>query len=313
MTQSAPHAFWPKFATAASVVVAITLVAIKLVAWQMSGSVAVLGSLADSILDILASVIAFVGVRIALQPPDDDHRFGHEKAEAVSSLVQLVLITGAAVFVLVEAIEALINPVSIRVPNIAMMAMGLSLIITLALVAIQTLAVRKSGSLATESDRAHYISDILANAGALFAIVLASQFGWLRADGVAGLIAAAILFYAVVDIAKRALPQLLDEELGAEERERIIALVMEDEGVMGVHGIRTRRAGQRRHIQLHLELPGAMVLRDVHMISDRVEHRLESAYPGADILIHQDPHEYVDAVGEHERGPAPDERVVQNA
>lgn len=301
--------FWPRLATTASVMVALCLIAAKFIGWQMSGSVAVLGSLADSILDVLSSITVFFGVRYAMQPPDDNHRFGHDKAEAISSLVQLVMITGASVYVFVESIRSLITPEEIRLPTVAIWVMVFSLVLTIGLVILQTIAVRRSGSIATESDRAHFVSDILGNAGTLIAIVLANQFGWLRADGFAGLVAAVFLLSAVFGIARRALPQLLDEELGPEEREKIIAICLSVDGVKGVHGIRTRKAGQTEHIQLHLEMPGAMRLDEAHIISDHVEDLLAEAFPNADIMIHQDPYELVESEAEHERSAAPEERV----
>lgn len=281
---------WAKLATLWSVATALVLALAKAAAWQQSGSVAILGSLADSFLDVLASVIAFIGVRMAAQPPDHNHRFGHDKAEAISSLVQLVLITGSAVFVLVESIRRLLDPQPINNSNFALWVMLLSIVLTTILVGVQTYAVRKSGSIATESDRAHYIGDFLGNAGTLFAVILAARYGLLWADGVAGLVAAGFLFWSVWEIGRRALPQLMDEELDEEDREHIAALVQADRDVLGLHALRTRRAGSTPYIQFHLELEADMTLRQAHAIADRVEAALRKEYPEADLIIHQDPH-----------------------
>ncbi|MEM9232651.1 MAG: cation diffusion facilitator family transporter [Pseudomonadota bacterium] len=281
---------WAKLATLWSVATALVLALATAAAWQQSGSVAILGSLADSFLDVLASVIAFIGVRMAAQPPDHNHRFGHDKAEAISSLVQLVLITGSAVFVLVESIRRLLDPQPINNSNFALWVMLLSIVLTTILVGVQTYAVRKSGSIATESDRAHYIGDFLGNAGTLFAVILAARYGLLWADGVAGLVAAGFLFWSVWEIGRRALPQLMDEELDEEDREHIAALVQADRDVLGLHALRTRRAGSTPYIQFHLELEADMTLRQAHAIADRVEAALRKEYPEADLIIHQDPH-----------------------
>ncbi|RFB03965.1 cation diffusion facilitator family transporter [Parvularcula marina] len=284
----ADRAKWARIATLWSVATAFILATAKAVAWQQSGSVAILGSLADSFLDLLASGIAFIGVRMAAQPADANHRFGHDKAEAISSLVQLVLITGSAVFVLVESIQRLMNPQPLLNTDFALGIMLLSLALTVVLVSVQTYAVRKSGSMATESDRAHYVGDFIGNAGTLFAVILVSQFGLLWADGFAGLIAAGFLFWSVWEISRRALPQLMDEELSDDERYRIERLVLEDEEVFGLHALRTRKAGSTPYIQFHLELDPEISLRHAHEIAARVDKRLREEFPGADLIIHQD-------------------------
>lgn len=281
---------WAKLATFWSLTTAILLAIAKSFAWQQSGSVAVLGSLADSFLDVLASGIAFIGVRMAAQPPDNNHRFGHHKAEAISSLVQLVLITGSAVFVLVESVRRLIDPQPISQPSLVIWVMLASILLTIVLVGVQTYAIRQSGSVATESDRAHYIGDFIGNAGTLVAVLLASSLGWLAADAVAGLIAAAFLFWSVWEIGTKALPQLMDEELDDEERQRISDIVRADRDVLGLHALRTRQAGATSYIQFHLELDPDLSLRAAHQITDRVEKRLREEFPGADLIIHQDIH-----------------------
>lgn len=289
MSASDPStARWAKIATLWSVVTAFTLVVTKAIAWQQSGSVAILGSFADSLLDFVSSGIAFIGVRMAAMPPDENHRFGHGKAEAVSSLVQLVLITGAAVFVLVESVRSLMSPEPIEHSQMAVSVMLVSIFLTTILVAVQTYAIRRSGSLATESDRAHFIGDFLGNSGTLLAVILAANFGLLWVDGVAGIMAAGFLFWSVWQIGKRALPQLMDEELDEEARRRIEHLVLTDPLIHRVHALRTRKAGRTAYIQLHVELDGGLTLYRAHQIADAAERRLRKAYPGADVIIHQD-------------------------
>ncbi|WP_155141058.1 cation diffusion facilitator family transporter [Aquisalinus luteolus] len=281
---------WAMAAAGLSVAVALTLIVAKLVAWIMSGSTAVLGSLADSSLDLIGSLVAFVGVRWASEPPDAEHRFGHGKAEAVSSLTQIVLISGSALFVAYESVKRLIDPEPLQNGGVAMGVMALSLTLSIGLVAFQSLAIRKSGSLAVEGDQAHYTGDIIANGGTLVAVFLAVQFGWLRADAIAGLAAALFLAHAAWSIGRRALPQLMDEELPKSQRARIAEIVHADEGVIDFHALRTRRAGQRKYIQMHLDLDPDLTLRDAHAITDRVELALHEAFPGADIILHMDPH-----------------------
>ena len=290
---------WALAATVMSISVALILIATKLVAWQMSGSAAVLGSLADSALDLIGSGLAFIGVRWAADQADAEHRFGHHKAEAITGLAQAILITGSALFVLNESIQRLIAPEPLAAGNIAIAVMLLSLVLSLGLVAFQTFAMRQSGSVAVEGDRAHYVGDLVANAGALLAIFLSLQTGLLRADAVAGILAAVFLAWSAISITRKVLPQLMDEELSTRDREQIGKIVMAVPDVLGFHHLRTRRAGRRIYIQLHLELRPDIQLRRAHMISESVEADLLSAFPGADILLHQDPYGEAD----HHDGP----------
>ena len=280
---------WARAATTASLTVALGLVLLKVWAWRATGSAAILGSAADSGLDLLGSAIAFGAVRYAAMPADDDHRFGHQKAEGLASLLQAVVITLSALFVTVESVRRLIEPGPIERAQLAVWVMAASAAVTVALVAFQTLAVKRSRSLAVEGDRTHYVGDVIANLGALFAIILASRFGFLRADALAGLLAAAFLLWSVRDIALRALPQVMDQELPEADRDRIQQIVTADPDVHGFHALRTRRAGRRRYIQMHLELDGEITLNRAHAIADRVEKTLEAAFPETDVIVHQDP------------------------
>ena len=282
---------WAKASTAIAVLVAVTLVAAKAFGYWTTGSVALLGSLADSALDLLGSAAAFFAVRYAAKPADDDHRFGHQKAEALSALGQSFLISASALFLAVESIERLIAPEPVRQAGIALSVLALSLLATMALVAFQTVAMRRSGSLIVEGDRAHYLGDVIAQGGALIAIALSSQLGFLRADALAGLVAAGFLAWSVRELIGKALPQVMDEELPDHERQKIINLLDQEPEASGYHHLRTRRSGGRRFVQLHLDLDPEMKLRDAHAIADRVERKIASAFPDVDVIVHQDPAE----------------------
>ncbi|NNU15225.1 cation diffusion facilitator family transporter [Parvularcula sp. ZS-1/3] len=280
---------WAKAATAAAVSAAFLLVFAKAWAFFASGSVAVLGSLADSGLDLVGSLAASFAVRYAALPADDDHRFGHQKAEAVSALGQSFLISASALFLAVESFKRLISPQPVEQAGAAMAVLVLGLVVTVALVTFQTFALRKSGSLVVEGDRAHYLGDVIAHGGALIAVFLSAQYGFLRLDAVAGLVAAGFLAWSVWELVTKALPQVMDQELPDEDKERIIALIGEVEGALDFHNLRTRRSGGRRFVQLHLDLDGDMSLRDAHAIADRVERHISGAFPDADVIVHQDP------------------------
>jgi ferrous-iron efflux pump FieF len=280
---------WAITATGLAVGVALTLIVGKFIAWQFSGSTALLGSLADSALDLLGSIVAFVGVRWAAEPADQDHRFGHHKAEAIASLLQVVLIAVSAIYISIESITRFLEPVSLNNGPLAMGVMLGSMILSAGLVAFQTLAYHKSGSLAVRGDRAHYASDLIANTGTLLALFLVYQFGVLRADAVAGFLAAAFLLHAAWGVGRQAVPQLMDQEAGEDIRQEIMSIVGTDPEVVGIHALRTRVAGRRLYIQMHVEMDPEITLEHAHEISDRVESALLKHFPGADILLHQDP------------------------
>ena len=280
---------WAKAGTAVAVVAASILVAAKIYGYAVSGSVALLGSLADSALDLLGSIAAFFAVRYAAKPADDDHRFGHQKAEALSALGQATLITASALFIGFESLGRLFQPEELQQAGAAQAVLLLGLIVTIGVVSFQTLAIRRSESLVVEGDRAHYLGDVIAHGGALLAVFLSSQFGFLRADALAGLVAAGFLAWSARELLLKALPQVMDEELPDSERAKIIALIEEEADAHGYHHLRTRRSGGRRFVQLHLELDANMSLRGAHTIADRVERRIADAFSDADVIVHQDP------------------------
>jgi len=177
----------------------------------------------------------------------------------------------------------------------ALGAMVLSLLLSGGLVAFQSLAMRKSDSLVIEGDRAHYVGDLIANFGGIIAIFLSIQYGWLRADAVAGAVAGIFLLHAAWSIVGKAMPQLMDQELSDSKREKIRAIVLADKDVRGMHALRTRKAGSRVFIQFHLELDPKLTLDIAHEIADRIELALLGSFPGADVMIHQDPHGLVEA------------------
>lgn len=269
-------------------VVACLLLIIKIIAWALTGSVAVLATLMDSGLDLLSSAGAFLAVRMAAQPPDENHRFGHQKAEAVSALLQTAVIAASATLVTIESVRRLFHPSPIENPGVAVVALTVSLLLTVGLVAAQSIAVRKTGSVVLKADRAHYTGDIIANLGILAAIMIASTTDFLRADGIAGLVAAGFLFWSVREVASEALPDLMDEELPEDERAEIEKTIRQNPVVYGFHNLRTRKAGTARFIQVDLELSGDMLLKDAHDIATRVSKDLREAFPGADVVVHQD-------------------------
>ena len=276
--------------TALSVGVALTLSLAKLAAFWMSGSVAVLASLADSALDLAASLIAFFAVRYAAEPADPEHRFGHGKAEAFAGVIQALLVAMSAALLLREGAVRLINPQPLENEAWAIGVMLFSMVMTGALIWAQGRAVRETGSVAVAGDRMHYLSDFASNAAVLIGVGAVWLAGWERADGLVAAGVALWLAWSAWKVARGALSQLLDAELPDEERARIIAIAGEDPQILGVHQLRTRAAGPLIHIQFHADLAPDLSLADAHAIIVDAEERLLKVWPAADILIHPDPH-----------------------
>ncbi|MCS3903776.1 ferrous-iron efflux pump FieF [Methylohalomonas lacus] len=276
-------------ATWLAVAVASLLIAIKLVAYVLTGSVALLSSLIDSVVDLMASTVNLLAVHVALQPPDREHRFGHGKAEPLAGLAQAAFISGSGVFVLIEAFNRLWHPQPLDYAQVGIGVMILATLVTIGLVIYQRRAINATGSLAITADSLHYYGDVLINVGVITAIAVDQWLGWHWFDP---LIAIAIALYLLVNawrIATGALDQLMDRELADSERERIKSIVLAHPQVHDLHELRTRASGLDQFIQLHLVLTPDMDLATAHAIATEVQQRLARAYPQADIIIHQDP------------------------
>ena len=288
--QTAQAARLMRLATYASVETASVLIAVKLAAWLYTDSVSLLSTLIDSILDVFASIVNLLAVRHALQPADREHRFGHGKAEPLAALAQATFISGSALFLVFEAGSRLFAPAPLANTGFGIGVMIFAIAATFALTRFQAYVVRKTGSIAIKADSLHYLSDLLVNASVVIALLLVSQLGWIWADAVFGLGIAAYILVNAWQIARGAYDMLMDRELPEEERRQIKEIVMAHPEVIDLHDLRTRASGRDTFIQIHLELDGALTLLRSHEIADEVEARLREAFPGAEVLIHQDPH-----------------------
>ncbi len=278
-----------RWATYASVSVATILIAIKMWAWLASGSVALLSSLVDSILDVVASIVSLIAVRQALEPADEEHRFGHGKVESLASLGQAAFIGGSAVFLVFEAGHRLIRPQPISHGEIGIMVMLVSIALTLLLVIFQSYVVRKTGSIAVSADSLHYRSDLLVNVGVIVALLAVMLLDWQVVDALVAFAIAGYILRGAWTIARQSFDMLMDREFPDEERRRIREIVMAHEDVYEMHDLRTRSSGVNSFIQLHLELDDDLTLLRAHEIADEVELKIRMAYPGSDVIIHQDP------------------------
>ncbi len=276
-------------ATYAAVSVALFLVVLKFGAWIATESLSMLSTLIDSLLDVGASLINLYAVYHALQPADDEHRFGHGKAEPLAGLAQAAFISGSAVFILFEAVDRFLHPREIIRTDIGLAVMVISILLTLALVAYQRHVVKQTGSVAILADSMHYKMDILVNLGVIASLLMVSQFGWLVADPLVAIAIALYIFHGAWEVGRQSLKLLMDSELPEEDRKRIVDIALGEAGVLGLHDLRTRSSGMNLFIQFHLDMDGAITLSAAHAISEAVMYKVEKAFPNADVLIHEDP------------------------
>jgi ferrous-iron efflux pump FieF len=266
------------------------LICAKAVAYFATGSVSLLSTLVDSLLDLAASMINLIAIRHAAQPADQEHRFGHGKAEPLAGLGQAAFIAGSAIFVLVQAVERLIQRAPMTNEAIGIGVMVLSIVLTLGLVMFQRTVIRRTGSLAIGADALHYKSDLLVNLGVIGALLASTQLGWGLADPLFALAVAIYILLSAWRIFSESFNLLMDRELPETDRARIRTIASAHPSVISIHDLRTRSSGTQTFIQFHLELDGNLTLIDAHTIADAVMRDVERAFPNAEVLIHQDPY-----------------------
>ena len=288
MTSSPEHARLLRLATRASVAVACTLIVAKAIAWWLSGSVAMLAGLTDSALDGITSMLNLLAVHYALRPADDDHRYGHGKAESLAGMAQALFIGGSAVLIAFQAYERLHDPQPLGAPWLSIGVIVFSLLLTAALLVLQHRVIKQTGSNAVRADSLHYRSDMLLNGSILIALILAG-FGFDQLDAWFGLGIAAYILWSAIQIARESFSVLMDEELPTDVSQHMLELACSVPGVLGAHDLRTRISGNHWFVQLHLELPGELSLSVAHGISDQAADAIHQAYPRAEVLVHADP------------------------
>ncbi len=292
MTTSARHIKLLRLATRASLATASILIIAKAVAWWLSGSVSLLAGLTDSVLDGATSFLNLLAVHYALRPADEDHRYGHGKAEAMAGMAQALFIGFSAVLIAYQAIERLQNPQPLGQAGVGIAVMVLSLVLTAGLLAIQFKVIRETGSTAIRADSLHYRSDMMLNGSILIALLLA-QFGFAQMDAYFGLGISLYILWSAVQIARESSAILMDQELPVDVSEQMLQLACAVPGVLGAHDLRTRVSGNHWFVQLHLELPGELTLTVAHDLCEQAEAAIMAQYPKAEVLVHADPEQAV--------------------
>jgi ferrous-iron efflux pump FieF len=276
-------------AAIASTTMALILIAMKTWATIHTSSMAMLGSLADSGLDLIASLIVLLGVRVAAQPADYEHRFGHGKAEALAALVQVILITLSAMFIAFRSVQRLLRGAQTADAELGISVSIVAMVLTVALITYQRHVVRRTASLAIGTDRLHYSSDLMLNGSVIVALILDQFAGLTGADAVFGILIALWLLWGAWSASSYALDQLMDKEWPDELRERFLAATKEYPELAGLHDFRTRTSGTHHFAQFHVWVPAEWTVQEAHDRLDRVEEQLQQRFPNTEILIHVDP------------------------
>ena len=272
----------------ASVATAIFLLLIKVYAYWLTDSVSIMASMLDSLLDIVASIINLLAIRIALTPADKEHPFGHGKAEALAGLGQATFIAGSAFFLMFQAYLRIQNPEQIAEMDFGIVVMIISIITTALLILFQRYVIRLTNSVAIRADSMHYMTDLLTNTMIIVALLLVG-FGYPWMDPAMALLMGIYILYSAWQIIRESIQLLLDRELSDDIQKSIRDIVLADKDIEAIHELKTRESGLTKFIQLHLEMDGSMTLHNAHIISDRVMASLHAEFPTAEVLIHQDP------------------------
>jgi ferrous-iron efflux pump FieF len=284
-------------AAVASVATASFLLLLKAWAAWSTGSVAMLASLADTGLDLLASLITLYAVRLAATPADHDHRFGHGKAEALAALAQVGIIAFSALAIGWRAVQRLAGGEATAHSEYGIGVSAVAIAVTLTLLAYQRRVIARTGSVAIEADHVHYQSDLLLNLAVIAALVLDQHLGLTGADPLFGILIALWLLWGAWRASSRAVDQLMDREWPEEKRRRFVEVAARHPALKGLHDLRTRTSGSRDFVQFHVWVDPTMTVAEAHRVMDEVEHKLEAQFPGTEILIHLDPEGQVDDPG----------------
>ena len=267
---------------------------IKIYAWIITDSQSILASLIDSGLDIASSFINLIAVRIALQPPDYKHRFGHEKVQDLAVFSQSIFFLASGLFTLFSSFKAFINQSLPSNINYGVNIMYVCIVLTCILVLYQNYVIKKTGSSIIKVDKLHYITDLLTNIGVIISITLSASFWFI--DSLCGVFISIYILITSCKIFKKVLKNLIDQELAESERKQILSIISGFKEVMGVHDMKTRYAANKVFIQCHIEMDGNISLYKSHLLTEKITEALLQRFSGADVIIHQDPFGYEEKV-----------------
>lgn len=296
MTQNEKKTIIPLAARAAlaSVSMASFLLLLKAYAAWRTGSVSMLGSLADTALDLLASLVTLYGVKLAAEPADQEHRFGHGKAEALAALFQVALIAASAMAILWRAVQAFSGQEPAQEAGTGILVSVVTIGATLVLLAYQRSVIRQTGSVAIVADNVHYQADVTLSGAVIVALVLDQYAGLKGADPVFGIGIGLWLAFGAFRASSQAIDMLMDREWPEEQRAAFLEVAAKQPGLRGIHDFRTRHAGTRDFAQFHMEVDPSLTVAAAHDLVENMERALHRAFPKTEVLIHLDPEGHVD-------------------
>ena len=280
-----------KSAARLSIVVAVFLIALKATSGWLTGSIGVWASLLDSLLDLFASIMNFIAVRAASRPADEDHSYGHGKAESLTSLFQAIVIGASGLFIVWEAVHRIREPHQTHSESIGIGSMIIAIVTSAWLVRKLRRAAQETESLALSSDAVHYVSDIYINAGVLIALLITALTDWNLADPLISLAIALYILKSAFGLARESVNILMDRRLPAEVDAQIAEIVAryKPDGVQGFHDLRTRRSGSQRFVDLHIEVDRKKRFEEAHDLTVKVLRAIEGEIPRTKVHIHTDP------------------------
>lgn len=276
-------------ATFASIITACMILLAKIAAWYETDSPAVLGTMLDSFLDIAASCINFSAAKYALQPPDEEHPFGHGKAEDLAVFTQSSFFGMSGVFIIIVAIKKILHPVSLQGVDFGIAVMAFSIVVTTLLLIYQTYVYKSTGSTIVKADRFHYSIDLITNIVVIASLYLADFFDSKFIDPFFAILIAVYILYGAAQLFIRAFNNLLDHEFNDDDKKKLHEIILSHNAIKGYHAVKTRYAGRQHFIQFHLELDGKMSLNQAHKIADEIEEKILLKFKDAQVIIHQDP------------------------
>jgi cation diffusion facilitator family transporter len=289
-------------AAALSIASNSALIALKLAAGAITGSIAIITEAVHSLIDLVASVIAFVSVRKADEPADEEHPYGHEKVENLAAAVEGILILVGAAVIVYEATHRLVIGSEVESLGVGIAVMGFSVLANLFVSGYLYRQARKTDSPALEGDAAHLRTDAMTSAGVLVGLGIVQATGIAAFDSITALIVAVVIVWAGLTLVRRSSGVLIDEALPEKEMDRIEAAIASarTEEVAGYHKLRARRAGSRRHIDFHVQYRNGTSLERAHELAHDMRDSIEAEIPQAEVLIHVEPET---SFREREEGP----------
>ncbi|MFJ6208369.1 cation diffusion facilitator family transporter [Lysinibacillus sp. NPDC092081] len=267
-----------------------TVVILKIIVGLFTGSVAILSEAIHSLLDLLASFIAFLSVRISSKPADKEHPYGHGKVENISGTIETILIFVAGIWIIYECINKIITPTPVKLPVLGILVMLFGALINFVVSRIVYRTAKNINSVAMKSNALHLLTDVYTSLGVALSLLIVHLTGWYILDPIIGIILACYIMMEAFKLMKETFPPLMDARLSKEEEEQIIEIIeaFKDEYIE-FHDFRTRRSGAEEYIDFHLVVASNESIETVHNLCDRIEEKINNLFHQAHILIHLEP------------------------